>query len=317
LPPWYGGVNLNTVSRTEDLLDQGRAVISNVIGTDFFNVFEMPLIAGRPLQIERAEDVMLPYDEQRPDRVINVVVDDIFVAEFGFASAEAAIGEMLYWPHGPDENLDFLQPVRIVGVVASRPLQFSAIGATASMFALREDLEYQIVRLDGTDVPGAIAAIDDLWSRLSPSMPRSHRFLDEVYEENYSLFGRMNQIFIVLALMAFFISIVGLLGMAIHTANRRRHEIGVRKTLGASTQQVVRMLLTDFSKPVIIANLVTWPLGFIVASAYLSIFLCRIPLTPIPFVLSLVITALIAWITVAGQALRASRVRPVEVLGCE
>jgi putative ABC transport system permease protein len=317
MPPWYGGVNLNTLSHTEDVIETGRAVIANPVGDNFFDVFEIPLIAGRALNSERAEDVALPSDDRTADRTINIVVDDIFVTEFGFASPEAAIGQSLYSVHGPIENVDFIQPMRIVGVVENRPLQISAIGANASYFALTEDLEYQIVRLSGNDVPGALAAVDDLWSQLSPSMPRSRRFLDEVYEENYRLFGRMNQIFTILASMAFFISIVGLLGMAIHTANRRRHEIGVRKTLGASTPQVVRMLLRDFGKPVIIANLVTWPLGFLAASAYLSIFLFRIPLTPVPFILSLVVTMLVAWITVAGQALRAARVRPVEVLGCE
>jgi putative ABC transport system permease protein len=124
----------------------------------------------------------------------------------------------------------------------------------------------------------------------------------------------MNQLFTALALMALFISIVGLLGMAIQVANRRRHEMGVRKTLGASAEQIVRLMLKDFGKPVVIANLIAWPLAFLAANVYLSVFMHRIALTPMPFMISLALTLLVAWLTVSGQALKSSRVRPAEVL---
>jgi putative ABC transport system permease protein len=76
-------------------------------------------------------------------------------------------------------------------------------------------------------------------------------------------------------------------------------------------------MLKDFGKPVVIANLIAWPLAFLAANIYLSVFMHRIALTPLPFVLSLVLTLLVAWLTVGGQALKSSRVRPAEVLNCE
>ena len=87
-------------------------------------------------------------------------------------SPESALGEMLFTPHGQYDDLDFLQPMRIVGVVENRPLKLAAIGATASFFMLMENLEFHIVRLSADDVPGALTAIDETWARLSPSMPR-------------------------------------------------------------------------------------------------------------------------------------------------
>jgi putative ABC transport system permease protein len=77
------------------------------------------------------------------------------------------------------------------------------------------------------------------------------------------------------------------------------------------------MLVRSFSKPVVIANLVAWPLGFLAANVYLTVFMHRIPLTPVPFILSLAITTLVAWVTVAGQALKAARARPAEALSYE
>jgi putative ABC transport system permease protein len=88
----------------------------------------------------------------------------------------------------------------------------------------------------------------------------------------------------------------------------------VRKTLGGSTPQMVRLLLVGFSRPVLIANLVAWPAGYFAARAYLNQFPQSIALTPWPFVLSVAITLAIAWLAVASQTLRAARTTPAEVL---
>src|SRR5262249_34349492 len=121
-------------------------------------------------------------------------------------------------------------------------------------------------------------------------------------------------IFMLLASAAFLIASIGQLGMAVHIASRRRHEIGVRKTLGSTTLGVVRLLLVEFSKPALLANLLAWPLGYFAATAYPSAFADRIALTPAPFALSLALTLAIAWAAVIGEVWKAASVRPAEVL---
>jgi putative ABC transport system permease protein len=105
-----------------------------------------------------------------------------------------------------------------------------------------------------------------------------------------------------------------LFGMAIFVAGRRRREIGVRKTLGGTTTQMVALLLTGFSRPVLIANVIAWPAGYLAARAYLNQFSGSISLTPWPFAFSVVITLAIACLAVLGQTLRAARTTPAEVL---
>ena len=117
--------------------------------------------------------------------------------------------------------------------------------------------------------------------------------------------------------VAFFISIIGLFGMAVQVAGRRIHEIGVRKSVGARKSQIVLMLLRDFSKPVLIANVIAWPLGYLAAQTYLRVFIQRIPITPMPFAASLAIVLLIAWAAVGSQAWRAARANPSTVLRFE
>jgi putative ABC transport system permease protein len=138
--------------------------------------------------------------------------------------------------------------------------------------------------------------------------------MDQLFDKSYENFARINQVFGGLALVAVSIALIGLFGMAIHVAGRRMREIGVRKSSGARTSQVVLMLIRDFSKPVLIANLVAWPLGYFAAQQYLSVFMHRIPLTPVPFGLSLAMVLAVAWIAVGGQAVRAARVNPANVL---
>ena len=102
-----------------------------------------------------------------------------------------------------------------------------------------------------------------------------------------------------------------------YLTNRGRQEIGIRKSLGASSRQILRLLVWDFSKPVLIANILAWPIAFIAVDAYLNMFVDRVPLSLTPFVLSLVITILIAWVAVASQVLLAARVNPAQVLRVE
>ena len=134
--------------------------------------------------------------------------------------------------------------------------------------------------------------------------------MDELFDENYENFARINQVFGGLALVAVAIALIGLFGMAVHVASRRVREIGVRKSIDAHSNEVVVMLIRDFSKPVLIANLAAWPLAYLAAQQYLSVFMHRIPLTPLAFGLSLLLALGIAWVAVGGQAVRAARVNP-------
>ena len=86
--------------------------------------------------------------------------------------------------------------------------------------------------------------------------------VDEIFERAYANYVRTNRLFSTLAVMAFAICVAGLFGMATFVAGRRRQEIGVRKTLGGKTSQMIALLLASFSRPVLVANLVAWPAGY-------------------------------------------------------
>jgi putative ABC transport system permease protein len=106
-------------------------------------------------------------------------------------------------------------------------------------------------------------------------------------------------------------------GVSIHVIERRRREIGVRKTLGASVPRVLALLMRESSRPVILGNLIALPLAAIATQTILATFMSRMSGSVLPFVTSLVLTVAVAWLAIGTQAFLAARVKPAEVLRYE
>jgi len=316
--PWSDNVNLNLLARSPEEGVATRTAFQNSVGYDFFETMDIPLLAGRTF--DRAHNDLPREDndderEERPPQTINAVIDDVLAAQLGFRSPAEAVDQMIYFPAGLGDQP---QPYQVIGVVASRPLFLRGLGATSNIYDLGGPwMQNVIVRLAADDIGGGVAGAETVWRRLAPQTSFQRRFVDEMFNESFERFSRLSQVFVGLAGFAFFISVIGLFGMAVQVAARRTHEIGVRKSVGARKSQIVGMLLRDFSKPVIIANLVAWPLGYIAAQTYLGVFIQRIALTPLPFVASLLIVVAIACAAVGSQALRAARANPATVLRFE
>jgi putative ABC transport system permease protein len=314
--PWGDNINLNLLARSPEEGVATQTTFQNNVGYDFFATLEIPLLAGRVF--DRARNDLPPQNQNReqdgPQPTINVVIDDVLAAQLGFRTPDEAVDQLIYFPAGLGDQA---QPFQVIGVVASRPLFLRGLGATSNVYRLGTGGQNLIVRLAAEDVGAGVAAAEAVWRRLAPQAPFQRRFMDEMFNESFERFARLSEVFAGLAAFAFFISIIGLFGMAVQVAARRTHEIGVRKSVGARKSQIVGMLLRDFSKPVIIANVIAWPLGYVAAQTYLGVFIQRISLTPVPFVASLVIVLLIAWAAVVSQALRAARANPATVLRFE
>jgi putative ABC transport system permease protein len=308
--PWSSEIGIATFRRTEDRSSSNELTYQNSIAHDFFATMQTPVLAGRLFDRDHGEDMFPQGDDPAQPR--HIVVDRAFAEQLGFASPEAAVDQVIYMPSF-EENGPVL-PVRVIGVVENRPLHFLGLGATSNVYFLGGNQWYVVARIAANNIPETRAAMEAAWDRQAPAIAISMRFMDALFDQNYLTFGRINAVFNGLALFALVISAIGLFGMAVHTTGRRRHEIGVRKTLGANARQIGAMLLRSFSKPIVIANLIAWPLAFVAVQAYLRVFLHRIPVTLTPFVVSLAITIAIAWVAVIGQTWRAARVPPSQVL---
>jgi putative ABC transport system permease protein len=338
--PWDdGGISMTGLAASAESGATMFAAETRRLGRDWVDAAGVEVLAGRALDPERDRSAAPIIFGQRPapaSTPTQVMIDLRLAQALGFADPAMAIGLSLYAPSTQDPTGPRALTFEVVGVVETDPTRLIAqpptwaSGATqrggtpgriAGVLYVQElTLEasfanwYPAVRIDRGDIQGGLAAIERVWRAIEPDRPPRLLFTDDLFDEAYAPFSKIGMAFVVLSLCALIISTTGLLGIAVHVAARRRREMGIRKTLGASALGLARLLLVDFSKPVLVANLLAWPLGYFAAQAFLQPFAERIALTPAPFGFSLALTLAIAWAAVIGEVLKAASVRPAEVL---
>jgi putative ABC transport system permease protein len=174
-----------------------------------------------------------------------------------------------------------------------------------------------VVRYDNADPRAVRDAIQRVWSRFAADVPFEAEFSEEIVAEIYDAETARAKTFAGFAILAVIIAALGLFGLAAFTAERRTKEIGIRKVFGAGTGNIVQLLAWQFSKPVIIANIIAWPIAWWVMRDWLNTFDARIDLGPTPFLLAGLLALVIAVGTIAGHAFRVARTNPIHALRYE
>ncbi|TAN00122.1 MAG: FtsX-like permease family protein [Chitinophagaceae bacterium] len=173
------------------------------------------------------------------------------------------------------------------------------------------------VRTTAADAQQAIAAVKKQYQKYASYIPFTYNFIDRQFAAKYESDQREGTLFNLFAAIAIFISCLGLLGLATFTAQRRMKEIGVRKVLGASVGNLIRLVSVDFLKLVIIAIVIAIPVGWFVMNKWLENFAYKTDISWWIFLAAAAIAILIAVLTVSFQAIRAAVANPVEALRSE
>jgi putative ABC transport system permease protein len=248
-------------------------------------------------------------------RGLNVVVNELAAKQMGFQSPAAAIGKQVKVSQF-SENVGLL-PITIVGVVQDSRFRSFREAVEPMIFHDRGIYSTLIVRYDSADPEGVRQNIANVWKRLAPDVPFEGEFADDQLAELYLSDAARAKMFGGFALLAVVIACLGLFGLAAFTAERRTKEIGIRKVFGATVKDIVQLLAWQFSKPVILANIIAWPIAWWVMRDWLNSFDSRIALTPEPFVLAGLIALMIAVGTIAGHAIKVARTNPIHALRYE
>jgi len=173
------------------------------------------------------------------------------------------------------------------------------------------------VKINGSRAKDVVAYIQSVWKKNCPDVPFEYQFLDEHFAEVYRADSQVSSIVGVLAGLAIIISCLGLFGLASHSAERRVKEVGIRKVLGASVQNIVAMLSKDFLKYVFIAALIALPLAWFSVNKWLQNYAYRVNISWWIFLLAVLVAMLIALITISFQAIKAAIANPVKSLRTE
>ena len=181
-----------------------------------------------------------------------------------------------------------------------------------------DEVEVILARLNpARNISSSVAGIDEIVKQLNPDYPVERTFVDDAFEakfQNEKLLGTLSNWF---GGFAIFISCLGLLGLALYMAEQRKKEISIRKVLGASTANILTLLNKDFVKLVAIANLIAFPIAYIVINKWLSAYEFRISISVLPFAIAISLSFLIAILTVSIQSVKVARANPVDALKYE
>ena len=302
-----------------------ESVILEIVPIDgnTFATLDMRLLAGRSVTHEREADVGAPLNNVDPERTrlvrergLNVVVDESAARLLGFADRQAAVGRQI--GREDSESGAGSAPYTIVGVVSDARFESARFEAFPKIYYVSPAGHLAIaVRFDPARATQVMAAVQSLWKATVRTNPFTGFFADARIAEMYSGDERRAQMFAAFATFAVLISCLGLFGLAAFTAEQRTKEIGIRKVLGARAGDIVGLLVWQFTRPVLLANLIAWPVAWWAMRNWLDEFQSRITLGPTPFLAAGALAFAIAVGTIAGHSLRVARANPIHALRYE
>jgi putative ABC transport system permease protein len=207
---------------------------------------------------------------------------------------------------------------KIVGVMKDFNYQSLHNPIGPLYFFLRyTEIQYISVKINTAHMPETLAFIENKMAKFSPGFPLEYSFFDEVFRRTYAAEQKMGNIIAILMGIVFIITCLGLLGLAVFITEQKTKEIGIRKVLGASISRIIVLLSKDFLKWIVIANAVAWPAAYFAMNKWLQNFAYRVNIAPPIFILSALITLIIASLTVSFRVVKIACANPVESLRYE
>ena len=173
------------------------------------------------------------------------------------------------------------------------------------------------IKIKGGSEKPVLAYVEKLWNQAFPDYVYEYKFLDETIRNFYKQENQLSQLYKIFAAIAIFISCLGLYGLVSFMAVQRTKEVGIRKVLGASAQNIVYLLSKEFTLLIIIAFVISAPVAYYIMHQWLQNYTYRIPLGVSIFVLAIIGSVVIAWTTVGHRAIKAAMANPVKSLRTE
>lgn len=173
------------------------------------------------------------------------------------------------------------------------------------------------MRISNENIPAILSAIEETIRNFVPGYTLDYEFLDDRLDNLYRAESQMESIAGVMTILAIIISCLGLMGLTVFTAEQKTNEIGIRKVLGSGVGSIIILLVKDFVKWIILANLIALPIAWIAGSKWLQNFHYRITLGPDLFLIAGAATLILALLTVLTQTVKSALANPIDSIRCE
>jgi len=287
--------------------NESIALIQNQVDYDFIDTYEIEIVKGRNFSPGHSTDLV---DYNRADLAGAVLLNEEAVKRFGW---QDPIGKKVIQTYGTQRSY-----FNVVGVF--RDFHFASLHheiRPLNFFLRPSSMRKISIKISPDDVRNTIAHIRETWNRFNPAYPFEYYFLDENFKRMYQSEEKLQSLFSSFSILAIFISCLGLFGLAAFAAERRFKEIGIRKVMGASITNIVLLLSKEFTKWILVANIIAWPLAWFYLNSWLDAFAYRIEISWFTFILAAALALLIALLTVSSHAIKAATSNPVNALKYE
>jgi putative ABC transport system permease protein len=269
---------------------------------DFAKTYEIEMAAGRY------------FDAERPADTQAAVINESAVKALGLKDP---VGKQII-AIGPTEERSVT--FTIIGVI--KDFNFQSLHTEIKPLIIRyfgpENFgRFLSVRVRPENIRETIAFMENAWRRFAQNQAFEYRFFDDHFARIYQSEERTGRIFLSFSILAIFIAGLGLFGLSAFIAEQRTKEIGIRKALGASVGGISVLLAKQFTKWVILANVIAWPLAYIYLHTWLQRFAYRAAMSPWTFVLTSLLVFAFALLTVSYQTIKAATADPVKSLKYE
>ncbi|MGB8192925.1 MAG: FtsX-like permease family protein, partial [Chitinophagaceae bacterium] len=228
-------------------------------------------------------------------------------------SIDQPLNKKLYTYNDANAQISF----NVIGVVKNFHFATLRENIGPLCFFLRRSTGLLSLKVDSKNIPAILKQAEAKWKAMAPTMPFSHRFLDESFDDMYRTEQRVSSVALTFAILAVFVACLGLFGLASFIAEQRTKEIGIRKVLGLSVEGIVKLLSKDFLKLVLISFVLASPLAWYVMNTWLQDFAYRVNITWWMFALAGGVALFIALLTVSLQAIKAAMANPIKSLRTE
>jgi putative ABC transport system permease protein len=275
---------------------------SYFVDDDFISQFQIGTLEGRAFDKNMAADLGK-----------SMIVNEAMVRSLGYRDPSKLIGKSF-----SQLEIDRANEGTIIGVV--KDFHFQSFHEPIKPLAIRivpTFFTYIALTLSSKDLHETIKLIEKKWTSIAGTLPFSYFFADEAYDEQYKSDQRFGRLFLYFSGLAILISCLGLLGLSVYSFTIRRKEIGIRKVIGASVLQIIKLLTWDFVKLVLIAFLIAAPIGWLLMNRWLENFAYHIPTSTWVFLVAGVAATLVTFITVGVYALKVAIINPISSLRLE
>ena len=276
--------------------ETGFYAIIKMADEEYIPVYRLPLIAGRNLEVS--------------DTIKEFIVNEMLIRNLGITNPLEALNKEIRFSEntkGP-----------IVGVLKDfYTRSFRDDLAPLIISSYKNDYSQASIKLDAKQLTGSMHSIEKIWNIVYPDFVFEYKFLDDKVENFYKLESQLAHLYKIFALIAIFLSCLGLYGLASFMAVQRLKEVGIRKVLGATGSQIVYLFSKEFILLIAVAFAIATPLTWYFMHQWLQNYPFRIPLSWWIFLVGGMVSILIAISTVSFQAIKAALNNPVDSLRSE